>query len=225
MTAFFRVGRCVMRDEIRDPTVASVRFCARSSSPMTTDGVEFKRGVEGDDRVCGSALTRQRNASAKVNARLRAPMMLRCETLTQNVVAWFFLPKHSSWNAKAAVILRSVDNDNVNANSHLWVCPSFSCKWLSSGVVKIVSKNVCPLRWLQRCLPDCIRDLCGEGDYPPPKRLRSPGAAGRAFVLPSRHPRILVNLLDVLWIFFFFLNNKKWMAATGTVKETLETEY
>lgn len=67
-----------MRDEIRDPTVASVMFCTRSSSPMTTDGVvELKGVVEGDERVCGSALTRQRNASAKVKARLCAPMMLR----------------------------------------------------------------------------------------------------------------------------------------------------
>lgn len=75
MTAFFRVGRCVMRDEIRDPTVASVTFCGRSSSPMTTGGV-VECVVAGDERVCGSALTRQRAATAKVKARLNAPMML-----------------------------------------------------------------------------------------------------------------------------------------------------
>lgn len=80
-----------MRDEIRDPTVASVTFCAPSSSPTTTAGVvEFKVVVEGDERVCGSALTRQRNASAKVQARLCAPMMLRNENITHNVVALFF---------------------------------------------------------------------------------------------------------------------------------------
>lgn len=67
-----------MRDEIRDPTVASVTFCAPSSPPMTTDGVvELKGVVEGDERVRGSALTRQRNARAKVKARQGAPMMLR----------------------------------------------------------------------------------------------------------------------------------------------------
>lgn len=90
MTAFFRVGRCVMRDEIRDPTVASVTFCARSSSPTTADGVVEFKCVEGDERVCGSAVTRQRNAIANVNTRLYVPMMLRYENITQNIVSLFF---------------------------------------------------------------------------------------------------------------------------------------
>lgn len=156
MTAFFRVGRCVMRDEIRDPTVASVMFCAPSSAPMTTDGVvEFR----GDGRVCGSALTRQRNASAKVKARLCAPMMLRNENITQNVVALFFSQNTVAETQKqlsyywAPTTITSMRCANIQ----LWVCSSFSYKSLSSGVVKLVSTNVCPLRWLQRFPPDCIR--------------------------------------------------------------------
>lgn len=43
------------------------------------------------------------------------------------------------------------------ANIQLWVCPSFSYKWLSSGFGKLVSTNVCPLLWLQQFPPDCIR--------------------------------------------------------------------
>lgn len=90
MTAFFRVGRCVMSDEIRDPTVASVALCARPSSLMTAVGVVEFRLVAGDECVCGSARTRQRTATAKVKARLCAPMMLQYGNVTKNVVSQVF---------------------------------------------------------------------------------------------------------------------------------------
>lgn len=76
-----------MRDEIRDPTVSSVALCARPSSPMTTDGVVEFRCVAGDECVCGSALTRQTAATAKVKARLCAPMMLQYVNITKYVVS------------------------------------------------------------------------------------------------------------------------------------------
>lgn len=87
MTAFFRVGRCVMRDEIGDPTVASVALCGRPYSPITADDVVEFRCVAGDGCVCGSALTRQRAATAKVKARLCAPMILQYENFTKTVLS------------------------------------------------------------------------------------------------------------------------------------------
>lgn len=115
MTAFFSVGRCVMRDEIRDPTVASVTFCARSSSPTTAGGVgEFMR-VETDERVCGSAVTRQRNAIAKVNTRLHVPMMLRYENITQNVVSLAFSRNTVVETQNRLSYYKASANDNVKA--------------------------------------------------------------------------------------------------------------
>lgn len=82
ITMFFRVGRCVIRDEIRDPTAASVTLCVSSSSLMIDDDddddVEFNC-VAGEERVCGSPLTRQRAAIMKVKARLYVIMMLEEE--------------------------------------------------------------------------------------------------------------------------------------------------
>lgn len=77
ITMFFRVGRCVMMDEIRDPTVAYVTLFVSSSSLMMDDDddVEFNC-VAGEDRVCGSPLTRQRTATIKVNARLYVNMVI-----------------------------------------------------------------------------------------------------------------------------------------------------
>lgn len=70
ITMFFRVGRCVIRDEIRDPTAASVTLFASSSSLlMDDDDVEFNC-VAGEEIVCGSPLTRQRATIIKVKARL-----------------------------------------------------------------------------------------------------------------------------------------------------------
>lgn len=68
ITIFFRVGRCVIIVEIRDPTVASVTLFVRPSSLVMDDDVEFKC-VAGEVRVCGSPLTRQRAAIIKVSAR------------------------------------------------------------------------------------------------------------------------------------------------------------
>lgn len=87
MTAFFRVGRCVMIDEIRDPSVASVAFSFRPSSPLTAQAVVEFKCVAGDGCVSGSALTRQRAATAKVNARLRAFIVLQYENNTKNAVS------------------------------------------------------------------------------------------------------------------------------------------
>lgn len=76
ITMFFRVGRCVMRDEIRDPTAASVTLLVSPSSLMMDeddedddDDVELNC-VAGEGRVCGSPLTRQRAAITKVKIRL-----------------------------------------------------------------------------------------------------------------------------------------------------------
>lgn len=115
MTAFFRVGRCVMKDEIRDPTVASVTFFARSSSPTTADGVVEFKCVEGDERVCGSAVTRQRNAIANVNTRLYVPMMLRYENITQNVVSLFFSRNTVVETQNQLSYYKVSANDNVKA--------------------------------------------------------------------------------------------------------------
>lgn len=75
ITMFFRVGRCVIRDEIRDPTAASVTLFACSSWLMTEDDVELKC-VAGGEGVCGTPWTRQRAAIIKVKARLYVTMML-----------------------------------------------------------------------------------------------------------------------------------------------------
>lgn len=84
------------------------------------------------------------------------------------------------------------------ANIHLWVGPSFSYKWLSDGAVKLVSKDVCPLRWLQRFLPDCIR-TCVEKRI---IRLQKHSAALRCWATfdcgAFRHPRILKSLPDLV---------------------------
>lgn len=80
ITMFFRVGRCAIRGEIRDPTVASVTLFVTSSSLMMDedddedDDVEFNC-VAGEDRVCGTQLTRHRAAIIKVKARLCATMI------------------------------------------------------------------------------------------------------------------------------------------------------
>lgn len=89
MTMFFRVGRCVMMDEIRDPTAASVTFLVSSSSLMIgEDGdVEFNC-VAGEERVCGTPLTRQRAAMTKVKTRLNATMVMKSE----NTRRMFFFP-------------------------------------------------------------------------------------------------------------------------------------
>lgn len=80
ITMFFRVGRCVIRDEMRDPTAASVTLFVSSSSLMMDDDdddddVELNC-VAGEERVCGSPLTRQRAAIIKVKARLYVTMVL-----------------------------------------------------------------------------------------------------------------------------------------------------
>lgn len=69
MTLFFRVGRYVIRDEIRDPTAASVALFVGPPSLMMDGDVGFNC-VAGEERVCGSPLTRQRAAIRKVKARL-----------------------------------------------------------------------------------------------------------------------------------------------------------
>lgn len=81
ITMFFRVGRCVIRDEIRDP---SVTLCV-SSFPLTTDDEDDEDDVEfncvaGDEGVCGSPLTLQRAAMRKVKTRLYATMVAAAET-------------------------------------------------------------------------------------------------------------------------------------------------
>lgn len=68
ITMFFRVGRCVIRDEIRDPTAVSVTLCVSSSWLMMEDEVEFN--CVADEIVSGSPLTRQRVAAMKVKTRL-----------------------------------------------------------------------------------------------------------------------------------------------------------
>lgn len=74
MTMFFRVGRCVIRDEIRDPTAASVTLFVSSSSLMIDDDVEFNC-VAG--KVSGTPPTRQRAAMTKVKTRLYVTMVLK----------------------------------------------------------------------------------------------------------------------------------------------------
>lgn len=76
ITMFFRAGRCVMMDEIREPAAASVTLRPASSSPRMDGGVEFKC-VAGDGRVCGSPLARQRAATTQVRTRPRVNMVLR----------------------------------------------------------------------------------------------------------------------------------------------------
>ena len=80
MTMFFRVGRCVIRDEIRDPTAASVTLCVSSSSllMMDEDDVEFNLSVAGEAGVCGSPLTPPRAAIIKVKIRLYVSMVPEC---------------------------------------------------------------------------------------------------------------------------------------------------
>lgn len=82
ITTFFRVGRCVIRDEIRDPTAASVTLLVSSSSLMMDDDVEFTC-VAGEERVCGSPLTRQRAATIKVKTRLYVTMVLKWENTSR----------------------------------------------------------------------------------------------------------------------------------------------
>ncbi len=83
ITMFFRVGRCVIRDEMRDPTAASVTLFVGSSPLMMEeeededddDDVELNC-VAGEERVCGTPLTGQRRAAIiKVKARLYVSMV------------------------------------------------------------------------------------------------------------------------------------------------------
>lgn len=77
ITMFFRVGRYVIRDEIRDPTAASVALLVSESWLMTDDDdVEFK--CVADEGVSSSSpLTPQRAAAMKVKARLCATIVLK----------------------------------------------------------------------------------------------------------------------------------------------------
>lgn len=88
MTMFFRVGRCVISDEIRDPTAASVTLCVTCPSSLMMDDdddVEFN-GVAGEDRVCGSPPTRQRAATIKVKTRLHVNMVPIIKTIRERWV-------------------------------------------------------------------------------------------------------------------------------------------
>lgn len=76
ITMFFRVGRCVIRDEIRNPTAASVTLFVSSSPPLMDDDVEFNC-VAGEEIVCGSPLTRQRATIIQAKARLCEIMVLK----------------------------------------------------------------------------------------------------------------------------------------------------
>lgn len=71
ITMFFRVGRYVIRDEMRDPTAASVTLPVTSSPPlMDDDGDDVELNcVAGEDRVCGSPLTSHKAARTQTNAR------------------------------------------------------------------------------------------------------------------------------------------------------------
>lgn len=60
ITMFFRVGRCVIRDEIRDPTAASVTLFVSSSPPLMDGDVELTCVAGEIEIVCGSPLTRHR---------------------------------------------------------------------------------------------------------------------------------------------------------------------
>lgn len=82
ITMFCSVGRCVIMDEILDPTAASVPLIVSSSSPLMDDDdddddddVEFNC-VAGEEIVCGSQLTRQRARIIKVKARLYVAMVM-----------------------------------------------------------------------------------------------------------------------------------------------------
>ncbi len=71
ITMFFRVGRCVISEEMRDPTAASVTLFFSSSSPLMMDDDDVELNcVAREERVCGSPLTRQRATIMKVKARL-----------------------------------------------------------------------------------------------------------------------------------------------------------
>lgn len=83
ITMFFRVGRCVIRDEILDPVSASVTLFPSSSSGRMEE-VEFKC-VAGEERVCSSPLTRQTAAIMKLRTRLCVDMMVELNT------RWIFL--------------------------------------------------------------------------------------------------------------------------------------
>ena len=76
ITVFFRVGRCVIRAEIRDPTAASVTLFVSSSSLMMDDDDDDVEFIAGEEIVCGSPLTRQTAAMIKVKARLYVTMVL-----------------------------------------------------------------------------------------------------------------------------------------------------
>lgn len=79
MTIFFRVGRCAIRGERRNPTSASVEFPLRCSTLSVDDGededVEFMCVV--DEGVNGSPLTLQRAAARRVNARLKDTIVVQ----------------------------------------------------------------------------------------------------------------------------------------------------
>ena len=92
MTMLFRVGRCVIRGEIRDPTAASVALYSSSSWLKMDDDVEFNC-VAGEG-FSGSPLTRQRTVAIKVRARLDVNIMTM--KLSQKCKIWssvfFFSP-------------------------------------------------------------------------------------------------------------------------------------
>lgn len=74
ITTLFRVGRCVMTDEILDPTVASVTLRA-GASRLPVDDVELSC-VADEGVTRGSPLTRQSAAAIKVKIALFVTMML-----------------------------------------------------------------------------------------------------------------------------------------------------
>lgn len=73
MTMLFRVGRCVIRGEIRDPTAESVPLYSTSSWLKMDDDVEFN--CVADEGFSGSPLTRQKAAAIKVRATLYVSIM------------------------------------------------------------------------------------------------------------------------------------------------------
>lgn len=126
-----------------------------------------------------------------------------CENISKNAVSQFFTQKTLAEKQKQLSYYRAAANEWSVLLFPRYICvgPSFSYKSLSGGVVKLVSKDVCPLRCFQRFLPDCIRN-CAEKRI---IRLRKDAAgwchwtvAFRWVVVPSRHPRILKNLPDLL---------------------------
>ena len=82
ITMFFRVGRCFMRGEMGDPSVASVPLCLDPSWPTTVDDVALMR-VAGEDRACGSPLAhqtaaiRRRRTISRVSGGLCVTMVLK----------------------------------------------------------------------------------------------------------------------------------------------------